>query len=53
MRKVMRGWLPFLASATFLLGCSDENSDGMWRGRIEVVAGVSRVISDAPVRHGA
>ncbi len=52
MRRVMIGTLPFLAAAV-LLGCSDARDDGMWRGRTDVIAGVTRIISDVPIRHAA
>ena len=51
MRWVKSGALSFLALAALVSGCGDANDDGMWRGRIEVVAGASRVISDAPILH--
>ncbi len=54
MRRVMLGrfgWLAFLTAAFVVMGCEGRNDDGMWRGRIEVVAGVFKVISDAPIRH--
>ena len=60
MRRVTAGSLPFLASvlapavlmtAVLATGCGEARDDGMWRGRIDVVAGVSRVISDAPILH--
>lgn len=50
MKRFKSGALPLLAAA-LLMGCTEADDDGMWRGRTEVVAGVSRVISDAPVRH--
>ncbi|MXZ74433.1 MAG: hypothetical protein F4207_04605 [Gemmatimonadetes bacterium] len=50
MKGFKSGALPLLA-AVLLMGCSEADDDGMWRGRTEVVAGASRVISDAPVRH--
>ena len=40
-----------LLAAALVMGCAEAEDDGMWRGRMEVVAGASRVISDAPVRH--
>ena len=40
-----------LLAAALVMGCGEAEDDGMWRGRIEVVAGASRVISDAPIRH--
>ena len=50
MKRFKSGALPLLAAAV-LMGCTEADDDGMWRGRTEVVAGASRVISDAPVRH--
>ncbi len=51
-RRLTAGVLPFLA-AVLATGCGDTRDDGLWRGRTDVVAGVSRVISDAPIRHAA
>ena len=51
MRWIKSGVLPFLVVATSVLGCGNASDDGMWRGRIEVVAGTSRVISEAPILH--
>ena len=50
MKQFKSGAFPLLA-AVFLMGCTEASEDGLWRGRMEVVAGASRVISDAPVRH--
>ena len=50
MKRVKSGALPLLAAA-LVMGCTEADDDGMWRGRTEVVAGASRVISDAPIRH--
>ncbi len=56
MKRVMAGALPFLAAtvltaAYLAAACGDTRDDGAWQGRIDVVAGVSRVISDAPILH--
>ena len=51
MRWVKSGALLFLAVAVLVSGCGEANDDGMWRGRIDVVAGAFRVISDAPILH--
>ena len=51
MRRLKYVVLPFLAGAALVSSCGDVPEDGQWRGRTEVVAGVSRVISDAPIRH--
>ena len=51
MRQFKYVVLSILAGAVLVTGCGDVPEDGQWRGRIEVVAGVSRVISDAPIRH--
>lgn len=32
-------------------GCGESNDEGSWRGREEIEKGVTRIISDAPVRH--
>lgn len=53
MRQVKYVVLSILAVAALTSGCGDVPEDGQWRGRIEVVAGVSRVLSDAPIRHPA
>ena len=50
MKWVKSGALPLLAAA-LVMGCAEADDDGMWRGRTEVIAGASRVISDAPIRH--
>ena len=50
MKRVKSRVLPLLAAA-LVMGCAEGDDDGMWRGRMEVVAGASRVISDAPIRH--
>ena len=50
MKRVKSRVLPLLAAA-LVMGCAEADDDGMWRGRMEVVAGASRVISDAPIRH--
>ena len=51
MRQVKYVVLSILAGVALVSGCGDVPEDGQWRGRIDVVAGVSRVISDAPIRH--
>ena len=51
MRRLKYVVLSILTGAALVSGCGDVPEDGQWRGRIEVVAGVSRVISDAPIRH--
>ena len=50
MKWVKSGALPLLAAA-LVMGCAEVDDDGMWRGRTEVIAGATRVISDAPIRH--
>lgn len=34
-----------------MTGCGDGSDDGLWQGRIEVVDGVSRIMSEVPIRH--
>jgi len=51
MRRVTAGALSFLVAAVLVTGCGEASDDGMWRGRIDVVAGVSRIINEAPILH--
>ncbi len=51
MRSVKSGGLLIMAGTLLTLSCGDASDDSLWRGRIEVVAGVSRVLSDAPIMH--
>ena len=37
MKRFKSGALPLLA-AVLLMGCTEADDDGMWRGRTEVVA---------------
>ena len=46
-------WSVFVAALLVFSGCSDSQDDGHWRGRIDVVSGVTRIMSDVPILHPA
>ena len=51
MRQVKAGMLQFLAVVVLVSGCRDGGDDGISRGRIDVISGASRVISESPILH--
>ncbi len=51
MRRLLWCVVIILPCMLFITNCSRTEDYGLWRGRIEVVKGVFRVISDAPIRH--
>ncbi len=46
-------WSAFAAALLVFSGCGEARDDGHWRGRIDVISGVTRVMSEAPILHPA
>ena len=46
-------WPAIVVALLVIAGCGDARDDGHWRGRIDVISGVTRTLSEAPILHPA
>ena len=46
-------WPAIVVALLVFAGCGDARDDGHWRGRIDVISGVTRTMSEVPILHPA